>query len=64
MRPNDPRTLALAAGVLLVAALAAGYGVNLKMMFSRGLWLAVLLWAVVALVGYALAAYWPGFGIA
>jgi predicted permease len=26
MKPNDPRTLALAAGVLLVAALAAGYG--------------------------------------
>jgi ABC-type antimicrobial peptide transport system permease subunit len=26
MKPNDPRTLALAAGVLLTAALAAGYG--------------------------------------
>src|SRR5262249_4346605 len=26
MRPNDPRTLALAAGVLLAAALVAGYG--------------------------------------
>jgi hypothetical protein len=25
-------------------AVAAGYGVNLKMMFSRGLWLAGLLW--------------------
>ena len=37
---------------------------NLKMMFSRGLWLAALLWAVVALLGYALAAYWPGFAIA
>ena len=45
-------------------AVAAGYGVNLKMMFSRGLWLAALLWAVVALLGYALAAYWPGFAIA
>jgi solute carrier family 13 (sodium-dependent dicarboxylate transporter), member 2/3/5 len=45
-------------------AVAAGYGVNLKMMFSRGLWMAVLLWAVVALVGYALATYWPGFGVA
>jgi sodium-dependent dicarboxylate transporter 2/3/5 len=45
-------------------AVAAGYGVNLKMMFSRGLWLAALLWAVIALVGYALASYWPGFGVA
>ena len=45
-------------------AVAAGYGVNLKMMFSRGLWLAALLWVVIALLGYALAAYWPGFGLA
>ena len=45
-------------------AVAAGYGVNLKMMFSRGLWLAALLWAVIALLGYALAAYWQGFAIA
>ncbi len=45
-------------------AVAAGYGVNLKMMFSRGAWLAGLLWVVIALVGYALFAYWPGFGIA
>jgi sodium-dependent dicarboxylate transporter 2/3/5 len=45
-------------------AVAAGYGVNLKMMFSRGAWLAALLWVVIALVGYALFAYWPGFGIA
>jgi sodium-dependent dicarboxylate transporter 2/3/5 len=45
-------------------AVAAGYGVNLKMMFSRGLWLAALLWAITALLGYALATYWPGFGIA
>ena len=45
-------------------AVAAGYGVNLKMMFAQGMWLVVLLWAVIALVGYALAVYWPGFGIA
>ena len=45
-------------------AVAAGYGVNLKMMFSRGLWLGALLWTVIALLGYALAAYWSGFGIA
>jgi solute carrier family 13 (sodium-dependent dicarboxylate transporter), member 2/3/5 len=45
-------------------AVAAGYGVNLKMMFSRGAWLALMLWAIIALLGYALATYWPGFGIA
>jgi sodium-dependent dicarboxylate transporter 2/3/5 len=45
-------------------AVAAGYGVNLRMMFSRGIWLAALLWVVIAVLGYALAVYWPGFGIA
>jgi sodium-dependent dicarboxylate transporter 2/3/5 len=45
-------------------AVAAGYGVNLKMMFSRGLWLAVLLWLVIVAIGYVLVSYWPGFGIA
>ena len=45
-------------------AVAAGYGVNLKTMFSKGLWLSALLWAVIALVGYLLATYWPGFGVA
>ncbi len=43
---------------------AAGYGVNLKMMFSRGLWLAGLLLAVIVTIGYLVATYWPGFGIA
>jgi len=45
-------------------AVAAGYGVNLKTMFSRGLWLALILWMVIATVGYVLAMYWPGFGVA
>jgi sodium-dependent dicarboxylate transporter 2/3/5 len=45
-------------------AVAAGYGVNLKTMFARGFWLAVLLWSVIVLVGYLLATYWRGFGIA
>jgi len=45
-------------------AVAAGYGVNLKTMFSQGLKLVVLLWVVIALVGYVLARYWPGFGVA
>jgi sodium-dependent dicarboxylate transporter 2/3/5 len=45
-------------------AVAAGYGVNLKTMFARGLWLAFLLWAVIAVVGYLLTSYWPGFATA
>ena len=45
-------------------AVAAGYGVNLKMMFSRGAWLTILLWVVITLLGYALTVHWPGFGIA
>jgi sodium-dependent dicarboxylate transporter 2/3/5 len=45
-------------------AVAAGYGVNLKTMFAKGFWLAALLWVVIALLGYALAASWSGFSIA
>jgi sodium-dependent dicarboxylate transporter 2/3/5 len=45
-------------------AVAAGYGVNLKTMFSRGLWLTAILWAVIALLGYLLETYWPRFGVA
>lgn len=45
-------------------AVAAGYGVNLKTMFARGLWLTAILWVVIALLGYALAIHWPGFGVA
>jgi solute carrier family 13 (sodium-dependent dicarboxylate transporter), member 2/3/5 len=45
-------------------AIAAGYGVNLRMMFSKGAWLAALLWVVIALLGYVLSSYWPGFAIA
>jgi len=45
-------------------AVAAGYGVNLKTMFSQGLWLALVLWAVIVAVGYVLATYWQGFGVA
>jgi len=45
-------------------AVAAGYGVNLKTMFSQGFWLVLLLSIVIVVVGYALATYWPGFGIA
>jgi hypothetical protein len=45
-------------------AVAAGYGVNLKTMFVRGLWLTALLWLVIFLAGYLMATYWPGFGAA
>jgi solute carrier family 13 (sodium-dependent dicarboxylate transporter), member 2/3/5 len=45
-------------------AVAAGYGVNLKTMFSRGLWLTALLWLVIVCVGYVLVTYWPEFGVA
>jgi len=45
-------------------AIAAGYGVNLKTMFSKGFWLAALLWATLVLMGYLLTTYWPGFSLA
>jgi sodium-dependent dicarboxylate transporter 2/3/5 len=45
-------------------AVAAGYGANLKTMFSQGLWLMVWLLVVIVLVAYLLATYWPGFGVA
>ena len=43
-------------------AIAAGYGVNLRTMFSRGLSLVVCLWIVIVLVGYLLVTYSPAFG--
>ena len=43
-------------------AVAAGYGVNLKMMFAQGFRLAALLWLVILVIGYLLATYWPAFG--
>jgi len=46
------------------SAIAAGYGVNVKTMFGKGLILTALLWLTVMAVGYALATYWPGFGVA
>jgi len=45
-------------------AVAAGYGVDLKTMFSKGLVLATLLWIVILCVGYVLLEYWPGFAVA
>ena len=46
------------------SAIAAGYGVNVKTMFGKGLILTGLLWLTVMMVGYLLATYWPGFGVA
>lgn len=45
-------------------AVAAGYGINLRTLFTRGLVLAGLVWIAILLVGYALAQLWPGFGAA
>jgi sodium-dependent dicarboxylate transporter 2/3/5 len=45
-------------------AIAAGYGVDLRSMFSRGLWLAGVLWLVLLVAGYVLTIAWPGFGMA
>jgi sodium-dependent dicarboxylate transporter 2/3/5 len=45
-------------------AVAAGYGVDLKAMFSKGLMLAGLLWVVILCIGYVLSEYWPGFAVA
>ena len=45
-------------------AIAAGYGVDLKMMFSWGAWLAALVWVLLVGTGYLLARFWSGFGVA
>lgn len=45
-------------------AIAAGYGVNLKMMFGRGLWLTGGILLVMIAAGYLMASYWEGFGVA
>jgi len=45
-------------------AIAAGYGVNLKAMFTWGAWLTALIWVVLTGAGYLLARLWPGFGVA
>jgi sodium-dependent dicarboxylate transporter 2/3/5 len=44
------------------SAIAAGYGVNLKTMFVKGLWAALIVLVVVIVVAYVLMLVWPGFG--
>ncbi len=45
-------------------AIAAGYGVNVKSMFSWGIWLALILLFTLIVGGYLMATFWPGFGVA
>jgi sodium-dependent dicarboxylate transporter 2/3/5 len=45
-------------------AVAAGYGINLQTMFSRGLVLSVLSFVTILGIGYLMFVYWPGFGTA
>jgi sodium-dependent dicarboxylate transporter 2/3/5 len=45
-------------------AIAAGYGVNLKTMFSSGLKLTALIFVTLVASGYLLITFWPGFGVA
>jgi sodium-dependent dicarboxylate transporter 2/3/5 len=45
-------------------AIAAGYGVNLKLMAGAGLKLTLLIFVTLVVSGYLLATLWPGFGVA
>jgi solute carrier family 13 (sodium-dependent dicarboxylate transporter), member 2/3/5 len=44
-------------------AIAAGYGVDLKMMAWRGFGLTAVIWALLLGIGYVLVTTWPGFGV-
>ena len=62
-------TLAANYGIMLPSssagpAIAAGYGVNLRTMMSVGFWLSALIWILLVVMGYVLARFWPGFGVA
>jgi sodium-dependent dicarboxylate transporter 2/3/5 len=45
-------------------AIAAGYGVNLHTMAIKGLMASLLVLVTVVVLGYALARWWPAFGVA
>jgi len=45
-------------------AVAAGYGVNLQTMAAKGLVASLLVLVTLVLLGYALATWWPAFGVA
>ena len=46
------------------SAIAAGYGVNLKTMFVKGFWAALIALIVIIVVSYLSLVLWPGFGVA
>jgi hypothetical protein len=43
---------------------AAGYGINLQTMFTKGLVLSFLAFVTILAVGYLLTTYWQDFGYA
>ena len=45
-------------------AIAAGYGVDVKAMAWKGLWLTAIIWVLLLASGYALTTMWPGFSVA
>ena len=45
-------------------AIAAGYGVDLHTMAVKGLYASLLVLGTVVVLGYALARWWPAFGVA
>ena len=45
-------------------AVAAGYGVNLQTMAAKGLIASLLVLVTLVVLGYALARWWPAFGVA
>jgi sodium-dependent dicarboxylate transporter 2/3/5 len=62
-------TLAANYGIMLPSssagpAIAAGYGVNLRTMMVVGFWLSAVIWVLLVVMGYLLARFWPGFGVA
>ncbi len=46
------------------SAIAAGYGVDLKLMAGAGVKLTLLIFVTLVISGYLLATFWPGFGVA
>jgi sodium-dependent dicarboxylate transporter 2/3/5 len=45
-------------------AVAAGYGVNLRTMAAKGMMASLLVVGTLVVLGYALARWWPAFGVA
>ena len=45
-------------------AIAAGYGIDVKAMAWKGLWLTAIIWILLLGLGYLLTTMWPGFSVA